>query len=196
MLTIALPALYFISVFGFFEVLLFRHRIDYWTRPVLVSFYFLSATGAAVALFSYQPLLLVRAAHWLEVVGVIVLVLIVVAGIRAGRFTRAYVVAKSTDILFQDTLAVIVFMHIAVLFEPVLAVSLFGAYFFVIHLGLLGILPLRYAVVFILASFGAGMVFGALVSAGLVVSVFVLHSLFYILMYPTISSLLTTHYPR
>lgn len=190
------PVLYFVVVFGFFEAVLFRNKIDYWTWPGLISVYFLSATALGLALFSFYPAELVLGAHPVEVGGVLVLGALLTYLVHVNRFPFRYVVAKSSDILFQDVLALIVFFEFVTVFGASEAIPVFALYFVLVHLALFFVLPARFGTVFVLGSLIAGLVFAYLAQYGLALTIFTVHWLFYATMYPTIRHLLERHYQR
>lgn len=196
MMSLVAPILYFVAVFGFFEAVLFRNKIDYWTRPGLISIYFLSATALGLALFSSYPAELVLDAHPVEVGGVLALGVLLAYLAHVGRFQFHYVAAKSCDILFQDALALIVFFELVTVFGASDATLAFALYFVLVHLALFFVLPVRFGIVFVLGSLIAGVVFAYLAQYGLALTIFVLHWLFYASLYPTIRHLLEKHYQR
>lgn len=193
---ILFPIFYFVAVFGFFEAVLFKNRFDYWTRPGLISAYFLSATALGLVLFSFRPIELVLSAHPVEVGGVLALGVLLVYLVRVKRFPFHYVVAKSSDIIFQDILALIVYFELVTVFGLSVAIHVFALYFVAVHLALFFVLPVRFGAVFVLGSVIAGLVFAYLAQYGLVLAIFVLHWLFYASLYPTIHRLLEQHYHR
>ncbi len=195
--------LYFVAVFGFYEAVLFRNHIHYWQRPLVVTVYFVSAT-AVLFLFVPEQLSLVWTVRWYELVALGALVVLVSARVVSGAFAYSavpqvresvrYVVAKGADIFFQDISVVLVTSALAGLFGTVTGVLVFALYFFVLHLLLFVVLPVRYGIVFVLGALFAGAVFAWLVLfVQTFWSVFVLHALFYVLLYPRIRALRLAH---
>ena len=183
---------------------MFRRGIAYWQRPLLTAGYFLCATITALLVFSTAPLQLVLASSTYGVESLILLYFVLLSLALYGFFTYdggtisknndarneslRYVFAKSADILFQDTLAVIVILSLQALLKDItLAIVLFSAYFFLSHLLLLLILPVRFASIFAVAAFFAGFAFASIVLYDLgVIYVFILHWMFYAASYSII----------
>ncbi len=195
---------YFVLLFGTFEVMFFRRGIAYWQRPIIVSIYFLAGTVVALALFSNEPFRLLLQTPPEGVFAVVVLYLVLCflawrgyftfsgSALHASRSTRyeslRYVFAKTFDILFQDTLVVIVaLLMYAYIGDVTWSLFAFSVYFFVAHSLLATVLPLKFALIFTVASFFAGLSFGTIVLFGLpVVYIFILHWLFYAATYTLI----------
>jgi hypothetical protein len=205
MLTLIAPALYFIVVFGIFERFLFVCGVTYWKRPASVLLYFILSTAIAFFLFSAEPLQLLKNTSFFGSVSVVVLYFLLIflayryhyfgftvssgEGDNVGRKNSLnYVMAKSADIFFQDTLAIIVILALGdYVANPLLVMLLFALYFFLVHSLLLLVFPFRLILVFTLASVVAGFAFAAIVLNALnIVYIFVLHWLFYVLLYPKI----------
>ncbi len=204
MVSILLPALYFVVLFGVFEVFLFRRGIAYWQKPYIVSGYFLAGIVGALTLFSLAPLQLVLQTPLHGIAALVVLFALLCALAWYGYFTYGgsaigvntssryesmrYVAAKSFDIAFQDTLVVIVALALlAYLGDATVALLIFALYFFIVHTFLASVLPFKFAVIFAVASAFAGLAFGTIVIFGMpIIYVYILHWLFYAATYTLI----------
>ncbi len=202
-MTVLWPIVYFVAVFGFFEVVLFRNHINYWQRPFVVTLYFLSAT-AVLFYFVPEQFGLVGAVRWYELILLGLLALLVWVRVARGTFAYTvvpqvresvrYVAAKGADLFFQDVCVVLVASALAGLFGTAIGVLVFAFYFFIVHLLLFVVLPVRYGAVFVSGSLLAGAVFAWLVLyAQTFWLVFALHALFYVLLYPRIRALRLAH---
>jgi hypothetical protein len=204
MLNALLASLYFVLLFGVFEVFMFKRGGAYWRKPLTTACYFLAATVGALIIFSDAPLQLILKTSVYGVVALLFLYSVLVALALQGWFTFSgdavnkdtekrkesffYIFAKSTDILFQDVLAVIVLLSLQTFFANTnLTLAVFSAYFFITHLFLFFILPARFVSIFAIASLFAGIAFASILLYGFdVVYIFVLHWAFYAAAYPFI----------
>lgn len=205
MISTVLPALYFFTLFGFFEAVLFPRRIDYWHRPITVALYFCSGTLGALLLFSLEPLLLIESITVSQTIGLVFLAILLGMAVlskwfaytEGGQGSAGYIIAKTTDLIFQDTVAIIIALSLTDSFGAVVGTLSFALYFFAAHLLLLLVLPVRYAALFITGAFFGGIAFGTIVSTGVgVVYIFILHWLFYLMFFPTIRTVLKREYAR
>jgi hypothetical protein len=196
MIDIILPILYFLILFGFFEVGMFKKRRAYWHRPYATALYFGVATLGALFLFSMEPLRLALNSGALPVIFLCLLYVPLLYLAYRGHFQYGdssselttmrresfrYVGAKSIDILFQDTLAIIIFLALLqYTVDPLSAAVMFAVYFFVSHSLLFFILPSRFAAIFAMASVGASVAFAWVLFSGVsVLYIYVLHWAFY-----------------
>lgn len=190
-----IPIAYFLTLFGFYEGVLFKRRIDYWHASWVVCGYFALATCGALVFISSQPLTYALAFSTSEILAIFAVFSIFLLTAARGRFafipggegSMGYALAKSADIVFQNTMAIIVAHGCIALFGTVLGGVVFAAYFCFAHLLLLFILPARYALIFASAALIGGAVL-ALASAveGGFGYVLALHLLFYVASYPYI----------
>lgn len=193
MLDLVAPILYFLALFGLYEGVLFKRRIDYWHAPVLVSTYFLLGTLGGLILFSMEPVLRLLYMSVYEIAALAGVLLLLIVGALTGRFaytpggegSLGYAAAKAADVLFQITMAVIVVLAFEQLLGMVYGGAAFALYFFVAHLLLFFILPARYAIIFATASLVGGSVLAYIaLTHGGVGYLVALHLSFYIASYP------------
>lgn len=206
MLSVLFPILYFVSLFGFFEIVMFRRGIAYWWHPVITASYFIVAASGALFFFSAEPLHLFLESAERETGAMLSLFVILTVAIYRGHFTYheassysfrnrqlesfRYVCAKSADLFFQDILAVLVILALHSYIGTIdMTVLLFATYFSLAHLLLFVALPARFALIFFIASIFAGLAFAYIVLYGVgVIYVFILHWLFYVATYSRIKT--------
>jgi hypothetical protein len=205
---ILLPIAYFLILFGFFEVGIFKKRRAYWHRPYLTIGYFSFATVGALVLFSTKPLQLVLESGFFALTAVVVLYIALFYLAWRGHFcfsettktivdrrreSLRYVFGKSTDIMFQDVMSVIIFFALLEFSQDVfVAAAWFASYTLLSHTLLFLILPARFATIFVLASVGASLAFSAILAGAVgVIYLFVLHWIFYALAYGYIRKIRT-----
>ena len=202
MMIAIIAILYFIAFFGFFEVYMFKRGITYWQRPLIVTVYFLVATTLALIYISDAPLVLAQKSFLGAIVLLMALYVFLLALALRGYFTYdgeavdpergarkeslRYVAAKTADILFQDTLTVIIVTSLfAATANALLTAVFFEVYFVLSHALLFVILPKKFALIFGFASLIAGFVFASIVILGInILYLFILHWIFYVAAYP------------
>lgn len=210
MVDIAAPILYFLVLFGVFEVGMFKQRRAYWHWPYATALYFGCVTMGALLLFSMQPASMVLASDAASIVTLLFMSAVLLYLASRGHFRYGdspegsknartesfrYVGAKSIDIVFQDVLAVIIYLAmLAHTGDPLLSAIFFGIYFFISHLLLLFILPVKFAAIFIAASLGASLAFSWILFSSVgVLYLFILHWAFYAVSYQYIRRIRMAH---
>ncbi len=200
MFEIIAPIVYFVLLFGSFEVFMFRKGIAYWQYPLVVSLYFGVGTILALEIFSSEPLARVLSTPNEALAILFILYAGLIALSRYGYFTFSgmpvagrsasveslrYICGKSFDILFQDTLVIIVALALsAYIGDPWWTLCAFTLYFLIVHSFLTFILPFKFALIFTSASLFAGLTFGSIVILNMPVAyIFIVHWLFYALSY-------------